>query len=600
MKSQRLGAGSVPFSAMFLCSAAWLALCGQGWAEINFPGSDSTPAGLVNAALRSEFKGPSVARKSLLDEALKLDPDFAPARWQLGFVRLNDQWLTQDEAAARAKNDPALAAYRKLREQLIDTADNHREMAVWCRRNKLSSEERVHWAKVLEFEPNDAEALAALGLQLYDGRLLTHQQIEQAKKNAGEQLRATRHWQPKIVKWRAALEHGTPTELDNALRDLNDLSDPRALPALEAVFSVNGNSPKSVELNRILIETVGRFPQPEATQVLLRRALMPDSIDMRAAAADELKKRPMHAYVPQLIAALPGSIKTQFRVFVGPNGTVVHEHEIFLEGRQANVSLTYESTVSPADAMTEMFITPVATARETRSAANIEARARQIQARSQWVRDRIQFVLQRTTGFANANDPQLWEKQYNDYNGWYTPSQTKPTYNVSASNYFSGIPYAVVFKSPHNCFPAGTLVTTMSGLHPIEDVKLGDRVLAQDVATGELAYKPVQLTTLRPPTPLVKIGLGSQFLLATPGHPFWVVGEGWRTAKHLKVGTLVHAMNGAILVESLEEIAPQEVYNFVVSEFHNYFVGESRLLVHDNSPIEETSSACPGLAIEKP
>ena len=102
--------------------------------------------------LRSEFKGPSVC-KSLLDETLKLDPDFAPARWQLGFVRLNDQWLTQDEAAASAKNDPALAAYRKLREQLIDTADNHREMAVWCRRNKLSSEERVHWAKVLEFEP---------------------------------------------------------------------------------------------------------------------------------------------------------------------------------------------------------------------------------------------------------------------------------------------------------------------------------------------------------------------------------------------------------------------------------------------------------------
>ena len=126
------------------------------------------------------------------------------------------------------------------------------------------------------------------------------------------------------------------------------------------------------------------------------------------------------------------------------------------------------------------------------------------------------------------------------------------------------------------------------------------RVSVQDVATGELAYKPVQLTTLRPPTPLVKIGLGSQSLLATPGHPFWVVGEGWRTAKHLKVGTLVHAVSGAILIESLEEIAPQEVYNFVVSEFHNYFVGESRLLVHDNSPIEETSSACPGLTMEKP
>ena len=123
------------------------------------------------------------------------------------------------------------------------------------------------------------------------------------------------------------LSTAPPLNWTTALRDLERPVGPRH-PALEAVFSVNGNSPKSVELNRILIETVGRFPQPEATQVLLR-ASCPTRSTCALAAADELKKRPMHAYVPQLIAVLPGSIKTQFRVFVAPNGTVVHEHEIF-------------------------------------------------------------------------------------------------------------------------------------------------------------------------------------------------------------------------------------------------------------------------------
>ena len=32
-----------------------------------------------------------------------------------------------------------------------------------------------------------------------------------------------------------------------------------------------------------------------------------------------------------------------------------------------------------------------------------------------------------------------------------------------------------------------------------EEIRIGDRVLAQDVETGELAYKPVLQTTIRPP-----------------------------------------------------------------------------------------------------
>ena len=38
-----------------------------------------------------------------------------------------------------------------------------------------------------------------------------------------------------------------------------------------------------------------------------------------------------------------------------------------------------------------------------------------------------------------------------------------------------------------------------------------------------------------------------------------------------------------------------EAYNLVVSDFDTYFVGQQRLLVHDNLPLEETAVVVPGL-----
>jgi hypothetical protein len=570
----------------------FFAAASRSGAETKIPDTGAPPAALVKAALESELDGPSELRHTLLEQALARDPNFAPARWQSGFVRWDGGWLHVDEVPKRAADDKSLAAYRKMRDGMVDTADNHRALAKWCRKNKLVDEERIHWAKVLEFESGDAEALAALGLQLYDSRLLTRQQIEQEKKLAGERLRATQHWQPQIVKWRNAIEHGSGKDRDAALEKLRTLSDPGAIAPLESIFAVNGDSKHSAELNLLLIDTVARMPNPEATQVLLRRTIIPDSLEIRTAATDQLKKRPMHAYVPQLIAALPGNLKTQFHVYVLPNGMVLHEHEIFIEGQKADLSITYESAVNPADAFTAMFVTPRALNKDLRVAAAIETRAQSSQQRTDFLRNRVNFALEQTTGFTSANDPQLWEKQYNDYNGWSTPSETKPIYNQTSS-IAEGSSGPLI--THHSCFPAGTPVLTIRGQLPIEEIKMGDRVLAQDLNTGELAYKPVQTTTLRPATPLLKLTLGSQSILATPGHPFWVVGGGWRTAKHLNAGDLLHGMNGAVTIENLEEVRPTEVYNLVVSDFHNYFVGESRVLVHDNSPLQPVSGL-PGSA----
>ncbi len=56
----------------------------------------------------------------------------------------------------------------------------------------------------------------------------------------------------------------------------------------------------------------------------------------------------------------------------------------------------------------------------------------------------------------------------------------------------------------------------------IENVKVGELVLTQNTESGELAYKPVLNTTIRPSGPLVEIRIGDRLVRCAKGHPFWV------------------------------------------------------------------------------
>ena len=63
-----------------------------------------------------------------------------------------------------------------------------------------------------------------------------------------------------------------------------------------------------------------------------------------------------------------------------------------------------------------------------------------------------------------------------------------------------GQPTGLTFRRL-SCFGAGTSVRTISGPRPIETLLVGDLVLAQDVATGRLGYRPVTVVHHNPPSP---------------------------------------------------------------------------------------------------
>ena len=144
-------------------------------------------------------------------------------------------------------------------------------------------------------------------------------------------------------------------------------------------------------------------------------------------------------------------------------------------------------------------------------------------------------VLTETTGLALGSEPtKWWTWWWQDYNESYS-LDTKPRYEYQARQDYTAVSsgdqlleeYASIL-TPHSCFAPGTKVWTLTGSLPIEQMKVGDRVLAQEVESGELAYKAVLAVTVRKPGPRMQVRLGAETIVTTPGHPFWVVGQGWR------------------------------------------------------------------------
>ena len=135
------------------------------------------------------------------------------------------------------------------------------------------------------------------------------------------------------------------------------------------------------------------------------------------------------------------------------------------------------------------------------------------------------------------------------------------------------------------CFKEGTLVATEDGLKPIEEIEVGDKVLAYDEATGEQAYKKVVRLFRNTTEEWCHITANGEELVCTGGHPFFVENKGFVSAKDLSVGDILRLSDGALIlvsaisIEKLEQ--PETTYNFEVEDFHTYYVGESEVLVHN-------------------
>lgn len=129
------------------------------------------------------------------------------------------------------------------------------------------------------------------------------------------------------------------------------------------------------------------------------------------------------------------------------------------------------------------------------------------------------------------------------------------------------------------------MAKTEAGLKTIEEIEVGDKVLAYNEATGEQAYKPVVRLFRNETKEWYHIFTDGEEMVCTGGHPFYVVGKGFIEARKLKVSEkLLLSSRKEVIIEKVEVETLTEAettYNFEVADFHTYYVSDSKVLVHN-------------------
>ncbi len=605
----------------FSCAAAALALffCASSTAE-----AANNADALFRQALATDQAGDSAQRDRLLADVLRLDPEHKLARWHTGQVFYNGEWKSLDAIHELVSTDPRWQEYRDRVETAEDTLQSHADLARWCRAQKLELEEQWHWLNVLRHDAGNREALGSLGLRPYRGDYFTPEQI--AANEAGEKQAKIdfKRYDNLLKTAMREAERSDDTDRFAALKKISSITDPAAIPAIVELVLADAKNEKRIlsklgtskgekllrQMQLAAVSALSEMPEHEATLRLLEVSLYASDEQIRSDAAHALKYRELTDFVPLLMAGLTMPIEFSINVNMLSNGQVILTEDYHETGPLAESSQFHSSTYASklirgnrTPAETNFYksirqpVRPIFVynnpagdlSRATRKAGIATHRVIQENELREQRNARIEKVLSSVTGQQLGDNPKAWWTTWMQFNELSTPDRLPKFEEVAEYDYS----YQIRTMS---CFVAGTPVWTQSGPVAIEKIKIGDLVLSQDPHTGELNYRPVVDTTIRPPSGTVKLRIDQETIVTTRGHRLWIAGKGWEMAKFLKPGSNLVTASGSVDLQSAEKGEEAVAYNLEVGQFHTYFVGESRVLVHDNTCPQPTINTLPGVS----
>lgn len=534
-----------------------------------------TSAGVDEAldhAIGAEVRGDTTARDASLAKAISIDPANLLARSMLGQIRDKRGWVDVEELMADWSTDPVIVGYHQLRKRVQATPQGQLMLARYCSKHDLRDRADFHWRLVLMAQPRHREAVQRLGLREHRGALMTKDQITRY-----EEARTKFFAASKRVKQLA--ENAEEDEV--ARIELRGERDPYAAAELHRVALQSDEPIASAALDALC-----KIDSPQTTAVLVHLAINAplEAIGERATAA--LKHRPQTESIPLLLGALATPVHVSGDVQqIG--GQQIYSIRVRREGPQAEFSHMRYGQIGPrAGARRPPPPRPVADAnrRVRAQLARVSRDAAAVNIRTATTNDRVFAILQSTTGQQLEPRPQAWWDWWADQNDIYRPQYKPEIDTYTQVNRLLGC----------ECFLAGTLVWTEVGKTPIERLRAGDRVLTCDPDTGELSFRFVLATTVRPAENTTRLRLKGEDLVATDGHPMWVVGKGWRQAKDIQAGARLRGVHQSLTVEAVERGPEAQVYNLVVEGINNYFVGNEGALAHDNTLRRRTNGVVPG------
>lgn len=123
---------------------------------------------------------------------------------------------------------------------------------------------------------------------------------------------------------------------------------------------------------------------------------------------------------------------------------------------------------------------------------------------------------------------------------------------------------------------------------PIQDVEVGDQVVATDPETGERVSKRVTHVWVHLDD-LFEFEVDGELIFTTDDHPFWsVTDQAWESSRDLDRGELVTTADGRALAVSrevdLRTRTTAIAYNLTVAGLHTYHIGATGVLVHNTCP----------------
>jgi hypothetical protein len=598
----------------------------------------------IDRALIAESRGQISDRSREMAKSLLIDPDNAKARGLSGYVRYHGEWIKTDRIIEKFEARPEFILHYKeynvRRAEASDDADGHWKIAVWCEEHGLTDEALAHYRVTVDLDPSRTAAWNKLGYKKYHGRWISESERQSRIVEEQTRRKADEFWSKRLSNWKKML--AIPSQRDRALLYLSSVDDPRAIPSVRRIL-IDGDESCQREAIKIL-KKIDSVDSTRSIALLIPFGAS-ESIAKAASEVLKTRKSTDYVPLLISLIVQEVKFLSKMSSGTGDPGELVADfgdfylHRYYQPGPELNVESKrmivrmIHQGIDPFDPATRATYTsrdisyipydftkfgPLLFAPDNSLLGNhttyftwsffgrnfysnidqynlsnvyqylifMRDVSSLIRHNSSHRRHNSRIVdhLQDLSGFNYGSNKSEWIAWFKNYECSAPKSQTrtpeiKPVFNQYIPLVFEPSYHKLLTLS---CFSKGTPVKTITGNRSIETLKPGDLVLTQNTESGELLYLPVLQSIRNTPQPTVSIDLGIESITSTEIHRFWIQGKGWAPARDLHPGDRVRALNGVLEVKKIEHRPVQPVFNLVVAENHDYFVGHKGALVHDN------------------
>lgn len=208
--------------------------------------------------------------------------------------------------------------YQQMARSAPDTVEAHWKLSEWCREHNLSDESQRHLARILELDPDHADArrlmgyrdvsgswmtrdelMAARGLVEYDGKYRTRQHIELLERE--KQFRkASSDWSNRLGRLRRWLTGRRQDRAEQAQDEILAIRDPLAAEAVVAML----RREDVYQIKQLWIDVAAQLEHPLAVDALVDLSLYDPDEHVRTECLEHLIKSERTGLATPYIRAL--------------------------------------------------------------------------------------------------------------------------------------------------------------------------------------------------------------------------------------------------------------------------------------------------------